>query len=224
MAKIDVLVLAACAPELEGFHSLLGESLSAPVCGLNVKARAVGIGLPMAAATTGAYLESVSPKATVFVGTCASYPGRGLAPKQLVVGQSVMLADATTLEGRARLPDPMRGMAEPNRVLTSALMTVGIRPAKIASPLAMTTEQGLASRFSQQLDADVEQGEAFGVGMACASRHVPFAIVLGVSHEMGPAGYETWRLTHRAAVREAARLVAFWLQSGAVGVPRGQTG
>lgn len=219
MTKTDVLLLAPYAAELEGLASLLGPSLSGAVRGLQVKAKAVGIGLPMAAAGTMARIESTQPAGVVLLGTCASYPGKGLAPGQVVVATRLVLADSVVLEGRAAFPDPMTGQVDTHRVLTSALSMSTTRPVRVASPLAVTMDGQLALRFSQGLDCDVEHQEAFGVALACAPRHLPFAVVLGVSHEMGPNSRETWRLNHRSSAHAAAQVVAAWLQSGAAGLP-----
>ncbi len=219
MSTTDVLLVAPYTPELEGLSSLLGSSLSATVRGLRVKAVAVGIGLPMAAAGTMSRIDASRPAGVVLLGTCAAYPGRGLATGQVVVATRMLLGDAAVVAGRAAYPDPMTGQIDTHKVLTSALSMSTTRPVRVASPLAMTMESQLALRLSQQLDCDVEHLEAFGVGLACAPGHVPFAAVLGVSHELGPNGRESWRLNHRSAAHAAAQVVAAWLQSGAAGLP-----
>lgn len=222
MSNVDVLLVAPYAPELEGLGALLGNGFAGTIRGLNVRAKAVGIGLPMAAAGTVVRLESCHPRGVVLVGTCAAYPGKGLVPGQVVVATRVMLAEGAVLEGRASFPEPMTCVVETHRVLTSALSLSSTQPVRIATPLAVTMDSGLASRFSSQLDCDVEHYEAFGVALACAPRHVPFSAVLGVSHEMGPNARETWRLNHRTAAHAAAQVVSAWLQSGGAGLPHGQ--
>lgn len=222
MSQLDVLLLAPYLPELEGLAPLLGNGMSGSIHGLQVKAKAVGIGLPMAAAGTTARLEATSPRGVVLLGTCAAYPGKGLSPGQVVVATRATLAEAAVLEGRAAFPEPMTCVIDTHRVLTSALSLSSTRPVRVATPLAVTTDAGMASRFSGQLDCDVEHYEAFGVALACAPRHIPFAVVLGVSHEMGPAARETWRTNHRNAAHAAAQVVTAWLQSGGAGLPHGQ--
>lgn len=222
MSKVDVLVLAPYTAELEGLSSLLGEGMSATVRGLKVKAKAVGIGLAMSAAGTVARLERADPRGVVLLGTCAAYPGRGLGPGQVVVATKAMLAEGAVLEGRAAFPDPMTCVIEMHRVLTSALSLSSTRPVKVASPLAVTSEAGLANRFASQLDCEVEHSESFGVALGCAPRHVPFSAVLGVSHEMGPNSRDTWIQNHRSAAHAAAQVVAAWLQSGGAGLPHNE--
>jgi hypothetical protein len=135
-----------------------------------------------------------------------------------------MLADGAVLEGRAAFPEPMTCVIDTHRVLTSALSLSSTRPVRVATPLAVTVDSGLAGRFSAQLDCDVEHYEAFGVALACAPRQLPFSIVLGVSHEMGPDARETWRVNHRTAAHAAAQVVIAWLQSGGAGLPHGESG
>jgi nucleoside phosphorylase len=219
VSKTDVLILATYPPELEGLAGLLGSGLSAEVLGLQVRAKPGGIGLPMAAAGTVVRLEASQPRGCVLLGTCAAYPGKGFMPGQVVVGTRIVLAEASVLEGRAGFPEPMTGMLEPHKVLTSGLSLSSTRPVQIANPLAITMDAALANRYSQQLQCDVEHYEAFGVGLSCAPSHIPFAVVLGISHVMGPDAGEVWRRHHRAAAREAAQVVIAWLQSGAAGLP-----
>jgi nucleoside phosphorylase len=222
VSKVDVLLLAPYLAELEGLGPILGQGMATTVRGLKVKAKAVGIGLPMAAAGTVARLERAEPRGVVLVGTCAAYPGRGLAPGQVVVATRAMLAEGAVLEGRAAFPEPMTCVIETHRVLTSALSLSSTRPVKVATPLAVTSEAGLANKFASQLECEVEHYECFGVALGCAPRHVPFTAVLGVSHEMGPNSRETWRVNHRSAAHAAAQVVAAWLQSGGAGLPHSE--
>ncbi|MFW5740182.1 MAG: hypothetical protein ACOC1F_07435 [Myxococcota bacterium] len=219
MSNVDVLVVAPHAPELEGLGSVLGNELAANLNGIQVVAKAIGIGLPGVAGGTTQRLERFRPRALVMLGTCAAYPERGLNPGQVVVAERVVLADAAVLKGWAAFPDPMTGQMEVHSGMLAGIAAAGTRRVAIASPCAITTEVGLANDIGARLQCDVEHSEAFGVALACAPYRVPFAAVLGVSHEVGSDARETWRVTHRAAARTAASLIGAWLRNGAVGVP-----
>ncbi len=221
VSELDVLVVSSHAPDLEAFGSALGRHLSGELRGLRVQAKSVGIGLAGVSGTLAARMADARPKAVVLVGTCAAYPGRNLSVGQVVVAERLVVADGAVLKGWAAFPDPMTGVIEPHRVMTSALASTGTRRVTVASTLAVTIDPSLAQAFSAQLRCDVEHQEAFGVALACAPTHVPCAIVLGVSHEVGPAARETWRVSHRQAAVAASTLVLSWLQAGGAGVPHG---
>ncbi len=219
MSNVDVLVVAPHAPELEGLGAVLGRELSANLQGMEVVAKSVGLGLPGVAGGTTQRLEKFRPRALVLLGTCAAYPGRGLSPGQVVVAERTVVADAAVLKGWSTFPEPMTGQVLTHPGMLGGLTTTGVRRVSVASPCAVTTDVGLAADFAAKLQCDVEYNEAFGVALACAPYQVPFAAVLGVSHEIGPSSRETWRVTHRAAAHAAASLIGAWLRNGAVGVP-----
>lgn len=224
MAQVDVLVVASHAPDLEGFGPALGNHLSGEIRGLRVTCKPVGIGLAGVSGSLAARLADIRPRAVVLVGTCASYPGRGLTVGQVVVAQRLVVADAAVLKGWAAFPDPMTGQVDTHRVMTSALASTGTRTATVASTLAVTLDPMLAQAFAAQLGSDAEHQEAFGVALACAPSQVPLAVVLGVSHEVGPNARETWRVSHRQAALAASSLVVAWLQGGGAGIPHGAMG
>ena len=219
MSNVDVLVVAPHAPELEGLGSVLGRELSANLHGIQVVAKSVGLGLPGVAGGTTKRLEHFRPRALLLLGTCAAYPGRGLTPGQVVVAERTVIADAAVLKGWSTFPEPMTGQMQTHAGMVGGICTAGTRRVTVASPCAITTDAGLGADIAQRLQCDVEHSESFGVALACAPYRVPFASVLGISHEIGPNARETWRVTHRAAAHAAATLIGAWLRNGAVGVP-----
>jgi nucleoside phosphorylase len=219
VSNVDVLVVAPHAPELEGLGSVLGKSLSADVSGVRVTAKSVGLGMPGVSGGATARIEAFHPRALVLMGTCACYPGRNLAPGRVVVVERVVIGDAAVLRGWSNFPEPMAGQVAIHAGLLSGLAGPGVRRVSVASTLSVTADVTLAAELAAQLNCDVEHHEAFGIALACAPYQLPFAAVLGVSHEIGPQARETWRVTHRAAAHAAASLVGAWLRSGAVGVP-----
>jgi nucleoside phosphorylase len=221
VSNVDVLVVAPHAPELEGLGSLLGRDLFANVQGVDVVAKSVGLGLPGVAGGTTQRLERLHPRAVVLLSTCAAYPGRGIAPGQVVVAERLVITDAAVLKGWANFPDPMVGQIQTHSGMVSGLTTAGTHRVSVACPCSITADVRLAADIVTQLGCDVEQSEAFGIALACAPYRVPFTAVLGVSYEVGPSARETWRVTHRSAAQAAAALVTAWLRAGAVGVPHG---
>ena len=221
VSDTDVLVVTTHSPDLESFGQVLGGSLSGKISGLRVSARSIAIGLAGVSASLAARITDLRPRAVVLVGTCASYPGRNLAPGHVVVANRIVLADAGVLKGWSSFPGPMTGTLDTHRSMTSALLSTGPRAVTVASTLAVTVDASLAQAFVTQLGCDAEHLEAFGAAMACAPSQLPFAVVLGVSHEVGPNARETWRVTHRQAAQAAAALVTAWLHTGGAGVPHG---
>ncbi|MGZ5968256.1 MAG: phosphorylase family protein, partial [Polyangiales bacterium] len=75
---VDLLVLAAYAPELAGMRKNLGDQLYGNVSGVVVSCKAVGVGIPNATAGTTQRLLQLRPRAVVLVGTAGAYPGSGV--------------------------------------------------------------------------------------------------------------------------------------------------
>jgi len=218
---VDLLVLAAYAPELVGMRRLLGEQLYGNVSGVSVSCKAVGIGLPNATAGTTLRLLQLRPRAVVLVGTCGNYPGVQLAIGEAVVGRRVLLVDPTEVERRGAMPEPMGRMVECNPMISLGLAT-GKPPAHdVANTLGVTTDDLLSSRIGAALGGGVENLEAFGIANACALQNVPFACVLGVSNRVGSTGREEWRSHHKGSALAACEVINRWLANGAAGLPHG---
>lgn len=218
---VDLLVLAAYAPELAGMRRLLGDQLYGNVSGVSVSCKAVGIGLPNATAGTTLRLLSLRPRAVVLVGTCGNYPGVPLQIGDALVGRRVLLVDPTEVERRGAMPEPMGRTIECNPMIALGLAG-GRAPAHdVANTLGVTTDDLLAARIGAALGGGVENLEAFGIANACALQNVPFACVLGVSNAVGSTGRDEWRSHHKGAALAACEIVNRWLASGAAGLPHG---
>jgi nucleoside phosphorylase len=217
--RCDLLIVAAFAPELQGFRGLLGPALSARVGELVVAARPVGIGLVSAASGTAVRLARMQPRAVVLVGTCGAYPGKRLGLGDVVVARSILLLDPAVLDDEAAFPDPMSARVEAHAAMSAAIAAAGGRIEDVGTTLAVTTSDPLAARLGRESGAAVEHLEAFAVATACAMQRVPFAAVLGVANTAGSTGRTDWR-THQAdAGLAVGRFVASWAQAGAAGVP-----
>lgn len=180
------MVVAAWDPELTRFRELAG----------SLRTGAIGIGLVDAAVGLARVLAAPdAPAAVVFVGTCGTLTP-SLAIGDVVMASTVRLVDAATLEGRAALPFGTELAVPP--------LLDGLRPARVANPLGITTDDALA----KAIDADVEHLEAYAVARTAAAFGVPCAVVLAVANEVGARGREQWKANHVEASARAAE--ALW--------------
>ncbi len=207
----DVLIVAAFHPELAPFGATLGEAMLGRVGALSVMARAVGIGLPMAAVGTAMQIAELGPRAVVLVGTCGAYAGAQLGIGDVVVARRVRLVDPSVALGTAQFPDPMSVVTDAHPGLASGLAAIGARMADVATTLAVTVDDAAAARIARATGAGVEHLEAHGVATACSARGVPFAAVFGVANVVGARAREEWRVHHRASAQAAANTVLRWL-------------
>jgi futalosine hydrolase len=212
---IDVLVAAAFQPELAALRSELSDALRARIGGLDVVARAVGIGLPMSAVGAAMQLEEWRPRSVVLVGTCGAYEGSGVSLRDVVVARRVRLSDVGVASGLSQLPEPMSTSLDPEARMTEALERLGARAVHVATTLAVTVNDEAASRLAQSVGANVEHLEAYSVAAACAARGIPFAAVLGVANVVGSRAREQWRVHHRETAALAGGVVLRWLHAGA---------
>ncbi|MBK7397499.1 MAG: hypothetical protein IPJ34_14695 [Myxococcales bacterium] len=217
--SVDLLVLAAYAPELAGMRRLLGDNLYGNVSGVIVSCKAVGVGLPNAVAGTVLRVMQLRPRAVVLVGTAGYYPGSSVSLNEAVVVRRTQLVDPIEVEGRGAMPDPMPKNADANPMLSLGLM--GGRPPTldVANTLVVTTDDPLAHRIHAATGCALENLEAFGIANACALHAVPFAAVLGVSNKVGSTGRDEWRAHHKTAAQFACEIVLRWLTAGAMGLP-----
>ena len=211
----DVLILAAFHPELAPLRSLLGEGMSARVGSLQVVARVVGIGLPMAAVGTATVLTEVTPRVAVMVGTCGAYAGTGLSTGDVVVARRLRFGATGVAEGLAQFPDPMSLSTSVTESLADALLRSGGKAADVVTTPAVTVDDAAADRLARWAGAQAEHLEAYGAAMGCAARGIPFTAVLGVANAVGSRARDEWRANHRRAAAAAAEVVTRWLQQGA---------
>jgi nucleoside phosphorylase len=215
--SIDVLLVAAFAPELEPLRATLGPSMQARLGAGAVQARvqacAVGIGIAAAAAGTAGWIAVRKPGAVVLLGSCGAYPASSLGIGDVVCARRVRLADAAVASGDAEFPEAMGVVLDADPALGAALQAAAAVPADVATTLAVTVDDAVAARIASWSSAGVEHLEAYAVAAACAFADVPFAAVLGVANIVGARAREQWRQHHRAAAQGAASAVLRWLDS-----------
>ena len=192
--RMSWLVVAAWEPELTTFRGLCPDRISA----------AVGIGLVDAAAGTAQCVIRHAPQRLVFLGTAGASPGSGLGIGDVVVARSVVLTDASAVEGRAALPFLTRLDLDPE--LVEGFVSAGARAVTVANTLGITTDDHLAGTLAAS--GEVEHLEAFAVARACALAALPCALVLGIANVVGARGREEWRAHHEEASARAAAVVA----------------
>jgi futalosine hydrolase len=211
---LDILIVAAFDPELAALRAAPARLGSHAVA-----TRAVGVGMPAAAAGAATAIGELAPRFVVLVGTCGAYRASGLALGDVVVADRVCVADGFALEGRAEFPAPMVTSLPSDARLRAELDAGGARSVHVATTLGITVDDASAARIAQGSQAQVEHLEAFGVAQACAARGVPFAAALGVANFVGSGAREEWRSNHHAAAAAVARCILRWLEGSACVMP-----
>jgi nucleoside phosphorylase len=217
-SPVDLLIVAAYAPELDPLRELLGDGLSGTIRGVRVMARPVGIGLALAAAGVSYRVATRRPRGVVMVGSCGAYPDRGRAVGEVTVARAVRLVDPAEVTGDAAYPQAMSVVEETDRAMSEGLVSHGGVPARVATTLAVTTSARVAGEIARRTDSDVEHLEAFAAAAACAKERTPFAVVLGIADVVGTGTRVEWRAHGRAAHDAAGRVVAAWLRAQAPGL------
>jgi nucleoside phosphorylase len=228
LARCDILLVAAFVPELAALRASFGEGMSARIDAVDVAARVVGIGLPMAAAGTAMQLAELRPRAVVALGTCGVYPNDSLAGAaagadaspplaigEVVVARRIRLVDASVVAGVAQIPEPMSSVIEADAALADGLERAGARRADVATTLAITVDDATARRMALTASVQVEHLEAFGMAAACAAQGVPFGAALGIANFVGARARDEWRVHHRQAAAAAADVALRWLRASA---------
>jgi nucleoside phosphorylase len=168
------LVVAAVAEELGDLHGA-----------------ALGVGPIAAGVRAAALLAERRPSSVLLVGTAGRYPG-GPPIGAVVAGGRLGWADGSAALGLAYVPRP------PDPLVGTPI--AGLATASVLTVAAITTDVGLAARLGDRWE--VEHLETFAVARACADARVPFAVVLGITNDVGPDAHGEW-LAHRAEVQRA---------------------
>lgn len=224
VSRTDLLIVAAHAPEMAGLRPWLSDSLIGRIRGLEVRGKAVGIGMAAAGPATARGILAVSPRAVLLIGSCGVYPGLPqYRPHDVVVASRIQLVSHDVNAGRSEFPGPMQTTIECNALLAAGLASSGGRvfAAPVACTLARTTDDVLASSVHPATGCEAENLEAFAVAQACKAADVPFTAVLGVSNIVGSTGQHDWKQFQRASVNAAAEVIVTWIQRGAQGLPHG---
>lgn len=220
----ELLVLAPTAPDLRGLRDLLGDRLEGSVRGVDVAAKAVGVGLPAAGVGAAKRIFTRGPRAVILLGTCGVYPSppgvpAAWQPNDVLVATHVELLAIEVDTRRSAFPEPMATRVELHRAMSAGLASVRGRLASVTSPLASTVDDPTAAAVRTHHRCEGEQLEAFAVAHAAHLGEVPCAALFGVTHVVGSVGAEDFRRFHRGASLAAAEVLVAWLQSGAPGLP-----
>ena len=208
----DVLVLAAHAVELEGLASLLGTR--------RVACASVGVGLTAAGAGAMKALLEHAPRAVVLIGSFGRYPSSavGGTPDDAYVAERVRLVDAAVAQKKGAFPAPMPTEVLLDRSLSIALERHGAKPMPaLGTTLSITTDDELARALGEGTGCDGENLEALAVAQACAIEHVPCAVLVACTNEVGSRGRADWLAHHAEAARSTARVLEAFLHARAAG-------
>jgi nucleoside phosphorylase len=220
---VDILLLAAHAPEFVGLRAHLGEQLCGNLRGLTIIAKTIGVGMAVAGAGAANRIQQLSPRAVVLLGSCGVYPcGVEYFPLDILVPSRFHLFDPSVAAGKAEFPDPMQTVLDPHPLLTAGLVASGgarCRSAPLATTLAITTDDAIARAVHPATALEAENLELFPVALACRAAEVPFAAVLGVTNVVGSQGRTDWLKYQRDAAVAAAEAFLTWVHNGAQGLP-----
>ena len=217
-----MLVLAAHAPELVGMRAELGDELAGFVRGLRVVCATVGVGMPVAAAGAMRHLRDARPRAVVLLGSCGVYPKHDdHALLDLVVPEQIALVDPAVVAGKGAFPAPMQTSLAADDMLSRGLCgyVPSIHRGTVATTLAITTDDTMASRLGKRSGCETENLEAFAVASACAALSLPFAALLSITNVVGSDGRKQWTRYQRRAAEASARGLLDWVHRGARGLP-----
>jgi nucleoside phosphorylase len=226
---VDVLVLAAHAPEFVGLRPHLGEALNGVVRGLNVVAKTIGVGMAVSGAGAANRIHQLNPRAVVLLGSCGVYPSTmqlQYRPLDIVVPSRCHLFDATVAAGKAEFPEPMQTVLDAHALLGAGLVAAAgprARLAPVATTLAITVDDAIARAVQPATGIESENLELFPVALACLAANIPFSAVLGVTNMVGSQGRTDWRQYQRDAAVAAAEALVTWVQNGAQGLPHAHT-
>ncbi len=219
---VDVLVLAAHAPEFVGLRPHIGDGLNGNIGALFVVAKTIGVGLAVAGAATAQRIQQLRPRAVVALGSCGIYPCEvEYQPLDVVIPSRLHLFDASVAAGKAAFPEPMQTALEPDPAITAGLLQTAdrrCRSAPVATTMAITTDDAIARAVYGATGLEAENLELFPIALACRAADVPFGAVLGVTNMVGSSGRNDWRQYQRDAAIVAAEVVVSWLRGGAPGV------
>lgn len=220
----DLLIVAAHAPDMAGLRPHLTDQIIGEVRGLQIRGKAVGMGMANAGPGTARGILAVGPRAVLLLGSCGVYPNLPqYRPHDVLVSSRVQLVSHAVNAGKSQFPGPMQVALECNPLLAAGLASGGGRVfvAPLACTLATTVDDAVAASIHPTTGCEAENLEAFAVAMACKAADIPFCAVLGVSNIVGSTGAHDWRQFQRAAVSAAAETIINWVQRGAQGLPHG---
>ncbi len=225
-APVDVLVLAAHAPEFVGLRPHIGDSLNGTVGNRMVVAKTIGVGLAVAGAATANRITQIAPRAVIVLGSCGIYPNpTEYRPLDIVVPSKLSLFDPAVAAGKAAFPEPMQTAIDPDAPLSAGLLqavTSRGHTCNVATTMSITTDDAIARAVHGATGIEAENLELFPVALACRAASIPFAAVLGVTNMVGSKGRHDWRQYQRDAAIAAAEVIVAWLRAGAPGLLRAE--
>lgn len=223
---VDVLVLAAHAPEFVGLRPHIGDSLHGSINGMHVVGKTIGVGMAVSGMATANRLHQLNPRCVLVLGSCGIYPcGVEYRPLDIVIPNRLHLFDPSVSAGKSAFPEPMQTSVDTDVALAAGLVKAGdarCRAAPVATTMGITTDDAIARAVHVATGFEAENLELFPVALACRAADVPFGAVLGVTNLVGSTGRTDWRQYQRDAAIAAAEQIVAWLRLGAPGLPRSE--
>jgi len=161
----------------------------------------LGIG-PLEAQSTLLRFEPNS-SAIWFVGTAGFFD-----PNAFHIGQLVQAAEVSIFDGTALLGHGHFAALAEHRPFQATGDSFGLQPVSVANSLSVTSSNQLARLIHQQIGAEVENLELFGVAQAAQALEVPWTGILGLTNQVGPSGSEQWHQQHKTLAQKTADFLA----------------
>ena len=209
--SVDLLVVAAFAPELEPLAPRITVNGVVTSDGGVIAAQAIGIGLAQSCAGLARALEVFAPRAVLLIGSCGFYAGAPFAIGDVIVARSIALSDAAAMQGNAAFPGPMSTSCEMDASLVERLAHCGAKPARVANTLAITTDDALAASYRER-GFEIEHLEAFALDVV--PREIPCTALLGIANRVGSSARDEWKANAARAHRACAGVLHRWLETG----------
>jgi nucleoside phosphorylase len=150
----------------------------------------------------------------ILVGTAGLYPGSagGLTLGAVAVAERIVLLPAPLPGRHVYLPEIMPCQERATGRLTTAIRKAADLPAtNVVSPLAITRSPQAAAFAAKSSGCALENLEAFALARAAASLKIPFAVVLGITNQVGPRAHREWKKNAEPAAAAACRAVLTYL-------------
>lgn len=193
--EIEPLISELEAVEVEGSHWIVPSR--------KLVIAAVGVGYLEAAIGLEKLLVKY-PETTgvLFTGSAGVYPGvSSVTIGELVVCKDTMLCDGTAELGLGLYATIM----EKGPYFSSLPMTQSLKSARVATLLALTKDNQLATTIQRNSEAELENMELFGIAQVCEQRSLPWNALVGITNTVGEEGHVQWKQNYRKVAQLAGR-------------------
>ena len=202
------LVVAAWAPELGHLRAGLAGLPSSTR--KRVTLETVGVGLVEAATGGARLLGRHAPDGVLLVVTAGCYPrhSQAFAIGSAAICRQIRLLPPVLGRQHGFLPSIIPTQERCSTALVRVLRKATVLPmADVACPLSITASKKAATAAAELSGCALENLEAFSVARAATAAGIPFAAVLGIANQVGPAAHAEWKKYGPAAAAAACQAV-----------------